>query len=122
MSKVTTSVKWYPGKKKQLLEAPNEVMYEVANRVLELSYTKIPLATDYINAGKLRQSSKSAGVRGENGKYYIGSYTNYAKYVWKMGTGTHWSTPGTTGKWYAKVWKTQGKQIVDSAIERNKLK
>lgn len=120
MSSVSTSVKWYPGKKKQLLDAPDKVLYEVATRTLDISYTKIPLAT-YVNAGKLRQSSTGAGVRGEKGKYYIGSYTGYAKYVWKMGTGTNWSTPGTTGKWYSKVWKTQGKQIVDSAIERNKL-
>lgn len=121
MANVKVEAKWYGGKKKELLDLPNKVMYSVARQTLDLTYPHIPLAT-YVNAGKLRQSSISAGVRGDNGNYYIGSYTDYAKYVWKMGAGTNWSTPGTYGKWYEEVWKKQGKQITTQAIERNKLK
>lgn len=118
---VSTSVKWYPGKKQEVLEVSDKIAYSVARMTLDLSYTHIPLAT-YKNAGKLRQTSTSAGVRGGQGNYYIGSYTDYAKYVWKMGTGTNWSTPGTNGKWYEEVWKKQRQTIVNTAIERNKLK
>ena len=117
----TTSVKWYPGKKQEILEVDDKIMYEVARQTLDISYTHIPLAK-YKNAGKLRQTSMSSGVRGGNGNYFIGSYTDYAKYVWRMGNGTKWSTPGTYGKWYEEIWKKQGKSIVNSALERNKLK
>nr|DAF46624.1 MAG TPA: putative tail-component [Siphoviridae sp. ctqwY3] len=118
---VATSVKWYPGKKQQIEQVSNKIMYEVARETLDVSFTHIPLSTNK-NAGKLRQSSTSGGVKGGDGNYYIGSYTDYAKFVWAMGSGTNWSTSGTFGKWYEEVWKKQGKSILSSAIERNKLK
>ena len=118
--KVDTSVKWYSGKKLKLLNYPDKITYETARMTLDVSYTKIPLATT-VGAGKLRQSSTSAGVRGSKGNYYISSFTNYAIYVLNMGDNTNWSTPGTNGKWYERVWKSQGKQLLNNAIERNKL-
>lgn len=118
---VSTSAKWYPGKEKELLDVSDKIAYSVARITLDMTYTHIPLAT-YKNAGKLRQSSMSAGVRGDNKNYHVGSYTNYAKYVWNMGVGTHWSTPGTNGKWYEEVWKKQRDTIIKTALERNKLK
>lgn len=118
---VSSAVKWYPGKKQQLLNIPDKTMYEVARNTLDLTYTHIPLS-NMVNAGKLRQSSTSAGVRGDRGNYHIGSYTDYAKFVWSMGNNTNWTTPGTFGKWYAEIWKRNGKQILQSALERNKTK
>lgn len=116
----SVSVNWYPGQKQKLLELPDKIMFNVARQTLDISYTSIPLSTKK-NAGKLRQSSTSSGVRGSDGDYYIGSYTNYAKYVWNMGANTKWSTPGTNGKWYEEIWQKKGKQIIKSAIERNKI-
>lgn len=75
---------------------PDNVMYTIARITLDTTYQHIPLSNNK-NAGKLRQTSMDAGVRGSNGDYYIGSYTDYAKYVWDMGDGTKWSTPGTFG-------------------------
>lgn len=117
----TTSVKWYPGKKQQLLQYSDKILYSVARLTLDASYQTIPLAK-YVNSGRLRLSSMQGGVKGSNNNYYIGSYTSYAKYVWVMGDNTNWSTPGTNGKWYARVWKKQGKALLKTAIERNKLK
>ena len=117
----TTSFKWYSGKKQQLLEINDKIMYDVARQTLDRTYQTIPLAKS-VNSGRLRTSSISGGVKGSNGNYYIGSYTSYAKYVWVMGDNTNWSTAGTNGEWYARVWRKQGKIIVQNAIERNKLK
>ena len=117
----TTSVKWKSGAKEKIEEADDKVLYTISRMTLDMTYTHIPLAT-YKNAGKLRQSSTSAGVRGSDGDYYIGSYTNYAKYVWNMGSNTNWSTPGTYGKWYEEVFKKQKNSITKNAVERNKLK
>lgn len=120
MAEVT--VKWNPGAKNKLLkEVPDRIMYEVASMTLDMAYTTIPLSNK-IGAGNLRKTSKSAGVRGSDGNYYIGSYTNYAKYVWEKPDSTKWSTPGTNAEWYKRYWQKHGKSILKNAIERNKLK
>ena len=116
-------VKWSPGAQDKLInQYPDKVVYQIARMTLDLSYTTIPLSKRK-NAGKLRQSSTNAGVRGSNKKYYIGSYTDYAKYVWVMpDESTHWSTPGTHSKWYKRYWEKTGKNIINTVVERNKLK
>ena len=121
IANVSVDAKWYSGKKNELLQYSDKVAYSVARQTLDFTYSHIPLS-NMINAGKLRQSSTSAGVRGSNKNYYIGSYTNYAKYVWNMGSNTNWSTPGTFGKWYATIWQRQGKNILANVLEREKLK
>ena len=116
-------VKWSPGAKEKLLNTyPDTIMYQVARMTLDMSYTTIPLSTRK-NAGQLRRSSMAAGVRGSNKKYYIGSYTDYAKYVWKMpNESTNWSTPGTVSEWYKRYWDKSGKTVIDTVLRRNKLK
>lgn len=99
-------------------------MYAIAKMTLDTTYPHIPLSHN-VNNGRLRMSSIAYGVKGSNGDYSIGSgnsRVNYAKYVWNMGSGTHWSTPGTYGKWYEEIWKKQGKTIANQCIEGNKLK
>lgn len=118
---VNTEVEWVPGAKEKLKDAPDNIVYTVARITLDKTYPHIPLSKK-VNAGKLRQTSMAAGVRGSNGNYYIGSYTDYAKYVWDMGDGTNWSTPNTFGKWYEEVFKKNFNNIVKTAIERNELK
>lgn len=116
-------IKWSPGAQEKLLnQYPDKIMYQVASMVLDLSYTTIPLSNRK-GRGKLRQTSKAAGVRGSDKEYYIGSYTDYAKYVWVMpNESTHWSTPGTNSEWYKRYWNKSGQSIISTVLERNKLK
>ena len=120
MVSVSSNFKWNPGAKNKILEAPNNITYGIAQITLDLSFNHIPLSKGK-GRGKLRQTSKSAGVRGTDGDYYIGSYTNYAKYVWVMPKSTNWSEPGTFGKWYEETWKKQNKTIAKLAIDKGGL-
>ena len=117
--KIKTNIdfSWNHGAQKKILNNGNLITYAVARQTLDKAFPFIPLKTD-----TMRKTSINAGVRGSNGDYYIGSYTSYAKYVWVMGDNTNWSTAGTNGEWYARVWRKQGKMIIQNAIERNKLK
>lgn len=116
-------VKWSPGAQNKLLNVyPDTIVYQVARMTLDMSYTTIPLSNRK-NAGQLRRTSMAAGVRGSNKNYYIGSYTDYAKYVWKMpNESTNWSTPGTVSQWYLRYWNKSGKSVINTVLERNKLK
>ena len=119
MVKLATSIdfNWTPGAQKKILNAGNVITYAVARQTLDITFPHIPKLT-----GKMRKTSMAAGVRGQNGDYYIGSYTNYAKYVWIKPKSTNWSEPNTFGKWYEEIWKKQGKSIVDSCVGRYSLK
>ena len=118
---VDVNFKWQPGAKNKIEQAPKKMLYDIARITLDTTYQNIPLSNNK-NSGKLRTSSINGGVREDNQGYYIGSYTNYAKYVWKMGANTKWSTPNTFGKWYAEVYRKQYNNINKQAVERNKLK
>lgn len=112
-------VVWKPKAKELILEEfPDKIVYTIASMTLDMSYTTIPLG----ETGNLRKTSKSAGVRGSNKDYYIGSYTNYAKFVWLMPESTNWTTPGTDSQWYKRYWEKHKTMIVKNALERNKLK
>ena len=119
MVKLATSIdfNWTPGAQKKILNAGNVITYAIARQTLDITFPHIPKLT-----GKMRKTSMVAGVRGQNGDYYIGSYTNYAKYVWVKPKSTNWSEPNTFGKWYEEIWKKQGKSIVDSCVGRYSLK
>lgn len=119
--KANVKVNWEEKAKKALNEAPENILYSVARITLDTTYSHIPLS-NLKNAGKLRQSSMGAGVRGGNKDYYVGSYTDYAKRVWNMGSNTNWTTPNTFGKWYEKVYNQYKNKIMTTAIERNKIK
>ena len=119
MVKLATSIdfNWTPGAQKKILNAGNVITYAIARPTLDITFPHIPKLT-----GKMRKTSMAAGVRGQNGDYYIGSYTNYAKYVLIKPKSTNWSEPNTFGKWYEEIWKKQGKSIVDSCVGRYSLK
>lgn len=123
MQDVEFKVNFYAEARKKLEEYPDKVVYTVARITLDKAYPTIPLSNK-VGSGKLRQSSASAGVRGGNGNYYVGSYTSYAMAVYTMEDrhNVRWSTPGTTGQWYKKLWDKQGNAILNSAVERNELK
>ena len=119
MVKLATSIdfNWTPGAQKKILNAGNVITYATARQTLDITFPHIPKLT-----GKMRKTSMAAGVRGQNGDYYIGSYTNYAKYVWVMPRNTNWTEPGTFGKWYQEIYTKQKKSIVGIAIKENELK
>lgn len=114
-------VNWYPGKKKEVLEASDKIMYAIARQTLDRTFPHIPMSRRK-GVVHMRQTSMAAGVRGSDGNYYIGSYTNYAKYVWVMPNNTNWTEPGTFGKWYQEIYTKQKKSIVGIAIKENELK
>ena len=100
MVKLATSIdfNWMPGAQKKILNAGNVITYAVARQTLDRTFPHIPKLT-----GKMRKTSMAAGVRGQNGDHYIGSYTKYAKYVWVKPKSTNWSEPNTFGKWYEEI-------------------
>lgn len=117
---ITAGVKFEPNLKteKGLKKIPDDVLYSIARQTLDLSYTTIPLSGEK-NAGKLRNTSMAHGVRKGYGGYFIGSFTNYAQYVWKMNDErTNWTTPGTHSQWYARTLKEKGKMILDNAVNK----
>ena len=118
---VDVNFKWQPGAKNKIKQAPKKMLYDIAKITLDMSSQNIPLSNRK-NSGHLRISSANGGVREDNQGYYIGSYTNYAKYVWIKPKSTNWSEPNTFGKWYEEIWKKQGKSIVDSCVGRYSLK
>lgn len=118
---VSVSVKWEPGAKMALMSAPDKMMYAIARQTLDRTFPHIPMSRRK-GVVHMRQTSMAAGVRGSDGNYYIGSYTDYAKYVWVMPRKTHWSEPGTFGKWYQETYKKFMKNIVSVSIKENELK
>lgn len=117
----SVSIEWDKNALKKIQQAPDKILYHVARLTLDISYPHIPLSNK-VNSGRLRSSSMSGEVKKDSQGYYIGSYTSYAKYVWVMGRGTNWSTPGTFGKWYEQSLKQSGKTIISEAVRREYLK
>lgn len=116
INKVT--LKWENGAEKKIKDTvPDKIVRDIATITLNTSFPMIPERT-----GKMRQSTLAKGVQGSNCHYKIGSYTDYASYVYNMPDKTHWTTPGTNGEWFIRTWKMKGKSITSQAVGRNKLK
>lgn len=105
-----------PNLESNLTKHCDKIIYAVAKETLNQSRTTIPMRT-----GALRRSSITAGVKGSNLDYYIGSYTSYASRVWNFPDSTNWTTPGTNNRWYERVLREKGQLITKTAVERNKL-
>lgn len=116
MINVEVKFKLKPKLVEKLNETCDRMIYTIADETLKQSKSVIPYRT-----GKMYNSSISAGVKGSNLNYYIGSYTDYAEHVWNFPDNTHWTTPGTNNRWFERVWKEKEKLITLNAIERNKL-
>lgn len=116
---VLTEFKWNPKVKNGLKVLPDHILYSIAKQTLDLSVPITPMSNKVGHSGTLRRSSISGGVRGSNGDFYIGSYTNYAKYVWNMPQSTNWTTPGTNNKWFARALKQHSQTIINNAINQN---
>ena len=97
-----------------LKRVPNIALYTIAREVLDMSYNIIPR-----DSGDMRTSSMNGSVRGGNGDYYIGSYTDYASHVWNLNDSTtNWTEPGTHSQWFLRTIKEKGTVIVDDALTR----
>lgn len=110
---ITYEFQWNQKVKNGLDKIPDDILYAVARQTLDMSYPIIPKDTH-----TMARSSMSGGVRGSNGDFYIGSFTDYAVYPWKM-ENVHWTTPGTNNKWYARTLNKYGKTIIDNAINQS---
>ena len=115
--KVDTKLIWNNKTRKEILQAPDKMLYSCARRLLDITIPNIPF-----NKGDTRRTSANAGVRGDDGDYYIGSYTDYAVYPYNMKEGTHWSEPGTYQQWYDRNWKEKGDVIIEQAVKEYELK
>ena len=113
---VSVEFKWNPKVQKGLQQIPDDILYTIGKELLDttLSNESIPYKT-----GDMYRSSASGGVRGSKGDYYIGSYTNYAKYVWNMPQSTNWTNKKSKSKWYAYNLKKHGTTIINSAITKS---
>ena len=111
-------LQWNESALKGLKNIPNDILYAIARQTLDRSFTTIPRSLKKYTNSTLRGSSVAGGVRGSNGDYYIGSYTDYASSVWKM-TNVHWTTPGTNNQWFTRTLKQYGTTIIDSAINKS---
>lgn len=101
---------------RNLNRLPDEILYTIAKEVLDMTDSK-----EYFpkRSSDLERSSMANGVRGENGEYYIGSFTEYASYVWNMPQeDTNWTNPNSKSQWYAYTLKENGQLILDTAVNR----
>lgn len=117
---VNIKVKVNPKTEEKLIKCTDKQLYAIARKTLDMSIQSIPRDT-----GKMRLAS--SGFRGQgvimiDDGYRIGSDTDYASKVWKYPDNTNWTTPGTTGKWYLKIWNKNRSNIIKMAVAQNKLR
>lgn len=104
---------------KNLKQLPDKIVYEIARQTLDrVGSMKI---TPY-KTGRMENSMFSNGVKKSNSSIYtIGNYTKYAQYVYKKPQNTKWTNPNSKSKWFDYFWRTQGKNLTNSVIARNKI-
>lgn len=115
---MSVDFKWNKSTKQKILNQSPKTMYAIARQLLDMTLPTIP----YGKTGDLRKTSMSAGVRNAGKKYYIGSFTNYAKAVYTMSDNTNWTTPGTNNKWFDKMWKLKKSIILNTVEKQERLK
>ena len=113
--------RWYEGAEKKFEDTQDMIVYYTARLTLDKSYQMVPLSNQK-NSGRLRTSTMDYGVQGSNKDYTIGSTTSYAKFVYKMGPKTNWTTPGTNSKWFERTWKSIGKNLLSISVKNDGLK
>lgn len=115
---MSVTIKFNKATMKKLEELPDLVTYAIARQTLDkIGSSKI---TPY-KSGKMQMTMFQAGVRGSNGNYYIGNFTNYASYVYKKPQSTNWTNPLSKAQWFDTFWKSSGNLITESVVERYKL-
>ena len=112
---ITYEFQWNPQIRPFLKRVPDEILYSIARQTLDMAVSKeyVPWRT-----GDMMMTGMENGVRGGNGDYWIGNFTNYASSVWKMPQSTNWTNPQSKSKWYAYTLNRHGKTIIDNAITK----
>ena len=102
----------------ELKHLPDKEVYAIARQFLDrVGSAKV---TPY-KTGKTEMSMYSSGVKGSNGNYSIGNYTNYAGYVYAFLQSVNWTNPLSKAQWFETFWKSQGKSILDNVVARYKI-
>ena len=116
---VSVEVKYNKTTFDKLKKLPDKEVYEVARQTLDrVGQMEI---TPY-RKGRMQQTMYSHGVTREASAIYtIGNYTDYATYVYKMPQNSNWTNPKSKSKWFEWFWRNQGKTVIESVVERNKL-
>lgn len=107
-----------PKIEKEVEKNISDILYSMARQCLDMTYPITPR-----NTGKMANSSMAHGVEDiSNTDKMIGSFTDYASSVWnKNAQKTHWTTPGTTSRWFAETMKIKGNIILANATNKEKL-
>lgn len=113
------TVKYNQTTMNKLKKLPDKEVYEIARQTLDrVGSMKI---TPY-RTGRMENSMFSNGVKkGSNNSYTIGNYTDYASYVYKKPQSTKWTNPNSKAKWFEYFWKSQGTNVLNSVVARNRL-
>ncbi len=115
---VNVELIWDKGAKEKIThDIPDKIIHDIARISLDMTMPSIPERT-----GEMRRTTLARGVQGSNMHYKIGSYTDYAAYVYVMPSKTNWTTPGTQSYWFREVIQKNINNIMQQAVERNKLK
>ena len=103
----------------KLEKLPDNLVYEVARQTLDrVGSMKITPYRD----GRMERTMFSEGVKKtSSGVYTIGNYTDYAEYVYGKSQNTKWTNPNSKAQWFDYFWRTQGKNVTNSVIARNKI-
>lgn len=103
---------------KKLEEMPDLITYAIARQILDRigSSKIIPYKT-----GKMEMTMFQNGVKGSDSNYYIGNFTNYAKYVYKMPQSVNWTNPLSKAQWFDTYWKSNSQMIINNVVARYKL-
>lgn len=111
-------VTYYPNKATQekLKGLPKTILKDFARSILNDSSNLVPFRT-----GNMWKRTMNAGVKENSDGVYIESPVWYANYVWEMKPGTHWTTPGTTSKWFQVAMDRYGDSELNMAVGRNQI-
>lgn len=102
----------------ELKNMPDKITYATARVFLDrVENSKI---TPY-KTGKMEMTMFNNGVKGSNGDYYIGNFTNYAGYVYAFPQSVNWTNPLSKAQWFETFWKSQGKSVLDNVVARYKI-
>lgn len=112
---VSCKLEWNKKTKSKLDQFPDEMLHIVAKQTYDLSQQTIPMSNTKGHSGTLRRSSR---IGKDFDGWYVGSFTNYAIYVWKM-EGANWTTPGTNNQWFLRTLKKNKDLIIRNAINQS---
>ena len=116
--KVSATFEWNKTIKKKIEQMPDRMMYAIARTTLD--NVGAMQVTPYLS-GRTEQSMFYRGVQKDANGYYIGNFTDYASYVYKMPQSTNWTRPSTKAQWFETVWNQKGEAITNECIARYKL-